>query len=114
MRRRLDIAASIVVTPELLFLDEPTTGLDPRSRNQVWEIVRALVAAGTTVLLTTQHLDEADQLADRLAIIDRGKVIAEGTPGELKSLVGATTLDEVFLALTGLTADEATMQEDAA
>jgi ABC-2 type transport system ATP-binding protein len=114
MRRRLDIAASIVVTPELLFLDEPTTGLDPRSRNQVWEIVRVLVAAGTTVLLTTQHLDEADQLADRLAIIDRGKVIAEGTPGELKSLVGATTLDEVFLALTGLTADEATMQEDAA
>jgi ABC-2 type transport system ATP-binding protein len=114
MRRRLDIAASIVVTPELLFLDEPTTGLDPRSRNQVWEIVRVLVAAGTTVLLTTQHLDEADRLADRLAIIDRGRVIAEGTPGELKSLVGATTLDEVFLALTGLTADEATMQEDAA
>ena len=79
MRRRLDIAASIVVTPDLLFLDEPTTGLDPRSRNQVWDIVRALVAEGTTVLLTTQYLDEADQLADRIAIIDHGKVIAEGT-----------------------------------
>jgi ABC-2 type transport system ATP-binding protein len=89
MRRRLDIAASIVVTPDLLFLDEPTTGLDPRSRNQVWEIIRVLVAAGTTVLLTTQHLDEADQLAQRIAIIDRGKVIAEGTPGELKSSIGA-------------------------
>ncbi|MEY2474882.1 MAG: daunorubicin/doxorubicin transport system ATP-binding protein [Actinomycetota bacterium] len=89
MRRRLDIAASIVVTPDLLFLDEPTTGLDPRSRNQVWEIIRVLVAAGTTVLLTTQHLDEADQLAQRIAIIDHGKVIAEGTPGELKASIGA-------------------------
>jgi ABC-2 type transport system ATP-binding protein len=89
MRRRLDIAASIVVTPELLFLDEPTTGLDPRSRNQVWEIIRVLVAAGTTVLLTTQYLDEADQLADRIAIIDHGKVIAEGTSGELKAKVGS-------------------------
>ena len=92
MRRRLDIAASIVVTPELLFLDEPTTGLDPRSRNQVWEIVRVLVAEGTTVLLTTQYLDEADQLADRIAIIDHGKVIAEGTSGELKALVGSGAL----------------------
>jgi ABC-2 type transport system ATP-binding protein len=89
MRRRLDIAASIVVTPQLLFLDEPTTGLDPRSRNQVWEIVRVLVAAGTTVLLTTQHLDEADQLADRIAIIEHGKVIAEGTATELKASVGS-------------------------
>ena len=92
MRRRLDIAASIVVTTPLLFLDEPTTGLDPRSRNQVWDIVRAFVAAGTTVLLTTQYLDEADQLADRIAIIDHGKVIAEGTSGELKALVGSGSL----------------------
>ena len=92
MRRRLDIAASIVVSPELLFLDEPTTGLDPRSRNQVWEIIRVLVAEGTTVLLTTQYLDEADQLAERIAIIDHGKVIAEGTSGELKALVGAGSL----------------------
>ena len=92
MRRRLDIAASIVVTPDLLFLDEPTTGLDPRSRNQVWDIVRVLVATGTTVLLTTQYLDEADQLAGRIAIIDHGKVIAEGTSGELKALVGSGSL----------------------
>jgi ABC-2 type transport system ATP-binding protein len=92
MRRRLDIAASIVVTPALLFLDEPTTGLDPRSRNQVWEIVRVLVAEGTTVLLTTQYLDEADQLADRIAIIDHGRVIAQGTSAELKALVGAGAL----------------------
>ena len=88
MRRRLDIAASIVVTPELMFLDEPTTGLDPRSRNQVWDIVRALVERGTTVLLCTQYLDEADQLADRIAVIDGGRVIAEGTPGDLKASVG--------------------------
>jgi ABC-2 type transport system ATP-binding protein len=92
MRRRLDIAASIVVTPDLMFLDEPTTGLDPRSRNQVWDIVRALVAEGTTVLLTTQYLEEADQLADRIAVIDDGRVIAEGTSGELKSSVGAGAL----------------------
>jgi ABC-2 type transport system ATP-binding protein len=92
MRRRLDIAASIVVTPDLMFLDEPTAGLDPRSRNQVWDIVRALIAGGTTVLLTTQYLDEADQLADRIAVIDRGKVIAEGTPSELKASVGSGAL----------------------
>ncbi|MBN3931709.1 ATP-binding cassette domain-containing protein [Streptomyces verrucosisporus] len=89
MRRRIDIAASILNTPDLLFLDEPTTGLDPRSRNQVWDIVRAVVARGTTVLLTTQYLDEADQLASRIAVIDHGKVIAEGTKGELKASVGA-------------------------
>jgi ABC-2 type transport system ATP-binding protein len=92
MRRRLDIAASIVITPPMLFLDEPTTGLDPRSRNQVWDIVRVLVGEGATVLLTTQYLDECDQLADRMAIIDHGKVIAEGTGGELKALVGTGTL----------------------
>ncbi|MER7334877.1 MULTISPECIES: ATP-binding cassette domain-containing protein [unclassified Micromonospora] len=92
MRRRLDIAASILNTPDLLFLDEPTTGLDPRSRNQVWEIVRAVVAHGTTVLLTTQYLDEADQLAGRIAVVDHGRVIAEGTPGELKSSVGSGTI----------------------
>jgi ABC-2 type transport system ATP-binding protein len=92
MRRRIDIAASILNTPDLLFLDEPTTGLDPRSRNQVWEIIRAVVAHGTTVLLTTQYLDEADQLAGRIAVIDHGRVIAEGTPGELKSSVGSGTV----------------------
>ncbi len=92
MRRRIDIAASIVVTPDLVFLDEPTTGLDPRSRNQVWDIVRAMVASGTTVLLTTQYLDEADQLADRIAVIDHGKVIAEGTSGQLKASVGSGAL----------------------
>ena len=92
MRRRLDIAASIVVPPRLLFLDEPTTGLDPRSRNQVWDIVRVLVAEGTTVLLTTQYLDEADQLADRIAIIDHGRVISEGTCAELKASVGTGAL----------------------
>ncbi len=92
MRRRLDIAASIVVTPRLMFRDEPTTGLDPRSRNQVWDIVRAFVAQGTTVLLCTQYLDEADQLAERIAVIDRGRVIAEGTPGRLKASVGQGAL----------------------
>ncbi|MEE1739893.1 ATP-binding cassette domain-containing protein [Streptomyces sp. BE147] len=92
MRRRIDIAASILNTPDLLFLDEPTTGLDPRSRNQVWDIVRTVVAQGTTVLLTTQYLDEADQLASRIAVIDHGKVIAEGTKGELKASVGSGTV----------------------
>jgi ABC-2 type transport system ATP-binding protein len=92
MRRRLDISASIVVTPELMFLDEPTTGLDPRSRNQVWDIVRALVSEGTTILLCTQYLEEADQLADGIAVIDHGKVIAEGTPAQLKASVGSGAL----------------------
>jgi ABC-2 type transport system ATP-binding protein len=92
MRRRLDIAASIVVTPQVMFLDEPTTGLDPRSRNQVWQIIRALAAEGTTILLCTQYLDEADQLADGIAVIDHGRVIAEGTPGQLKASVGTGTL----------------------
>ncbi|MQA11320.1 MAG: ATP-binding cassette domain-containing protein [Pseudonocardiaceae bacterium] len=92
MRRRIDIAASIVKTPDLLFLDEPTAGLDPRSRNQVWDIVRVIVAKGTTVMLTTQYLEEADHLASRIAVIDHGKVIAEGTPRELKSSVGAGSI----------------------
>lgn len=92
MRRRIDIGASILNTPDLLFLDEPTTGLDPRSRNQVWDIVRLVVANGTTVLLTTQYLDEADRLAGRIAVIDHGKVIAEGTTGELKASIGAGTV----------------------
>ena len=92
MRRRLDIAASLIVTSELLFLDEPTTGLDPRGRNQVWDIVRAIAAEGTTVLLTTQYLDEADKLASRLAVIDHGRLIAEGTSRELKHSVGGRAL----------------------
>ena len=92
MRRRLDIAASIVVTPRLMFLDEPTTGLDPRSRNQVWDIIRMLVAGGTTILLCTQYLEEADQLAEGIAVIDHGRVIAEGTPGQLKASVGVGAL----------------------
>ena len=92
MRRRLDIAASLVVTPELMFLDEPTTGLDPRSRNQVWDIIRALTAGGTTILLCTQYLEEADQLTDGIAVIDHGRVIAEGTPAQLKASVGSGAL----------------------
>jgi ABC-2 type transport system ATP-binding protein len=92
MQRRLDVAASIIVTPDMLFLDEPTTGLDPGSRNQVWEIIRAVAAGGTTVLLTKQYLDEADQLADRVAVIDHGTMIAEGTSGELKASVGSGVL----------------------
>ena len=97
MRRRLDLAASLIGYPSVLFLDEPTTGLDPNARAMTWEIVRELAAEGTTLLLTTQYLDEADQLADRLAVIDDGTVIAEGTPGQLKSSVGGEHL-EIFLA----------------
>ena len=88
MRRKLDLGASLVGAPELLLLDEPTTGLDPRSRNDLWDAIRNLVAAGTDVLLTTQYLDEADHLASRIAIVDHGKVIAEGTPDQLKSRAG--------------------------
>jgi ABC-2 type transport system ATP-binding protein len=92
MRRRIDIAASLVAIPQILFLDEPTTGLDPRSRNQVWDLVRRIADEGTTVLLTTQYLDEADRLAERMAVIDHGRVIAEGTSRELKASVGASAL----------------------
>ncbi len=92
MRRRLDLAASLIAQPPLIFLDEPTTGLDPRTRAQMWDTIRRLVRTGSTVLLTTQYLDEADQLADRIAVIDRGKVVAEGTPDELKKSVGTATL----------------------
>jgi ABC-2 type transport system ATP-binding protein len=92
MRRRLDIGASLIAVPDILFLDEPTTGLDPRSRNQVWELVRRIAAEGTTVLLTTQYLDEADRLAERMAVIDHGRVIAEGTSRELKASIGANAL----------------------
>jgi ABC-2 type transport system ATP-binding protein len=92
MRRRIDIAASLVTRPEILFLDEPTTGLDPRSRNQVWDLVRNIAADGTTVLLTTQYLEEADRLAERMAVIDHGRVIAEGTSRDLKASVGSNTL----------------------
>jgi ABC-2 type transport system ATP-binding protein len=92
MRRRLDLAASLITRPPLIFLDEPTTGLDPRTRGQMWDTIRELVASGCTVLLTTQYLDEADQLADRVAVIDRGRKVAEGTPDDLKSSVGNSTL----------------------
>lgn len=92
MRRRLDLAASLISQPPLIFLDEPTTGLDPRTRAQMWDTIRRLVSTGSTVLLTTQYLDEADQLADRIAVIDRGVVVAEGTADELKSSVGSASL----------------------
>ncbi|MFC4596833.1 ATP-binding cassette domain-containing protein [Cohnella hongkongensis] len=92
MRRRLDLAASLIARPPLIFLDEPTTGLDPRTRAQMWETIRRLVKNGSTVLLTTQYLDEADQLADRIAVIDRGRVVAEGTVDELKKSVGTSSL----------------------
>ncbi|MBC6466069.1 ATP-binding cassette domain-containing protein [Actinomadura alba] len=95
MRRRLDLAASLILAPQVLFLDEPTTGLDPRNRGEVWESIRTLAAAGTTVLLTTQHLDEADRLADQIAVMDHGRVIAEGTPDRLKSKVGGDRIDLV-------------------
>ena len=104
MRRRLDLAVSLIATPPIIFLDEPTTGLDPRSRIAMWDIIRKLMAGGTTILLTTQYLDEADQLADRIVVIDGGKVIAEGTAAELKSKVGKDRLELSFANAAALTA----------
>ena len=111
MRRRLDIAASLVVTPGLLFLDEPTTGLDPKARVEVWAMIRALAEAGVTILLTTQYLDEADQLAGRIAVIDHGRKIAEGTSRELKAATGSGVL-HVTLADPGQAAAAATLLAD--
>ncbi len=93
MRRRLDLALSFVVVPQIVFLDEPTTGLDARSRRDLWDVIRALAAAGTTVFLTTQYLEEADQLADRIAVLDHGRIVASGTARELKARVGGETVE---------------------
>jgi ABC-2 type transport system ATP-binding protein len=113
MRRRLDLAASLILAPPVLFLDEPTTGLDPRGRNEVWSAVRSLVGGGTTVLLTTQYLEEADRLADAIAVIDRGRVIAEGSPDELKSRLGGDRID-VVVREDGELAEAAAIVGDAA
>jgi ABC-2 type transport system ATP-binding protein len=102
MRRRLDLAASFIVAPRVLFLDEPTTGLDPHSRNEVWQTIRTLAGRGTTVLLSTHYLEEADQLAGAIAVIAAGRVIAEGTPDELKSLAGDDRIDVVLRAADDL------------
>ncbi|MCV2460221.1 ATP-binding cassette domain-containing protein [Streptomyces sp. ICN988] len=96
MRRRLDLAASLITEPEVLFLDEPTTGLDPRGRAEVWDSVRSLIGGGTTVLLTTQYLEEADQLADRISVVDAGRVVADGTADELKAATGGDRVDVVL------------------
>jgi len=122
MRRRLDLAMTLVSRPEIVFLDEPTTGLDPRSRAEMWEIVRELVAAGTTILLTTQYLEEADELADRIAVLDRGTIVADGTPSELKRLIpggriqlefeDARALGDAASALPDATRDDAALTLD--
>ena len=121
MRRRLDLAAALVARPPVLFLDEPTTGLDIRSRIGLWDAIEALVSEGTTVLLTTQYLDEADRLADRIAVIDQGLVIAEGTPEELKSQVGGERLEihlcdgdrgeEAVVALASIASDQPFLED---
>jgi ABC-2 type transport system ATP-binding protein len=121
MRRRLDLAAALLARPPVLFLDEPTTGLDIRSRIDLWDAIEALVSAGTTVLLTTQDLDEADRLADRIAVIDQGLVIAEGTPNELKAQIGGERLDihlcdggrgdEALAALTSIASDRPFLED---
>ena len=121
MRRRLDIAMSLIGQPKVLFLDEPTTGLDPEARIEVWQVIKELAAHGTTVLLTTQYLDEAEQLADRIAILHQGRIIANGTLGELKALLPPATveyvekqptLEEIFLALVGTGSTTNELSED--
>ncbi|UVS78756.1 Daunorubicin/doxorubicin resistance ATP-binding protein DrrA [Actinokineospora sp. UTMC 2448] len=110
MRRRLDLAAGLLIAPAVLFLDEPTTGLDPRGRSEVWAAVRDLVAGGTAVVLTTQYLDEADRLADSIAVVDAGRVVATGTPDELKARVGAEHVDVVVASLDALPAARTAMR----
>jgi ABC-2 type transport system ATP-binding protein len=107
MRRRLDLAASLIVLPPVLFLDEPTTGLDPRSRRQMWDVIRSLVAEGSTILLSTQYLEEADELASRIAVVDAGHVIAEGTSDELKNRVGGDRIEVAVAADADLPRAEA-------
>lgn len=114
MRRRLDLAASLVTEPQVLFLDEPTTGLDPRGRAEVWESVRSLVGGGTTVLLTTQYLEEADQLADRISVIDQGRVVADGTADQLKAKLGGDRIDVVLRDAADLARVAALLPGDAA
>jgi ABC-2 type transport system ATP-binding protein len=111
MRRRLDLAMTLVGDPRIIFLDEPTTGLDPRSRHTMWQIIRNLMASGVTILLTTQYLDEADQLANRIAVLDRGKLVAQGTPDELKRLIPGGHIQLQFADASGLEAAVRTLGE---
>jgi ABC-2 type transport system ATP-binding protein len=111
MRRRLDLAMTLVGDPRIIFLDEPTTGLDPRSRHTMWQIIRDLAAGGVTILLTTQYLEEADQLADRIAVLDQGKLVAQGTPGELKRRIPGGYIHLQFADASGLEAAARTLGE---